>query len=69
MLLRASNYMITHIHGRTLSIVYINKLSTILNLLEKYETVKIHIRNLQILISETFKVKSGIDVKIASDTF
>lgn len=36
-------------------------------LLEKDKVVKIHVRNLQVLVTEMFKVKNNIAPKITSD--
>ena len=48
-------------------IVYIGKFSSFENLLEKDETVKIHVKNLQVLVTKMFKVKNGIAPKLISD--
>lgn len=55
--------------NRTPRLEYMNKVSTIENLTKKEEAVKIHIRKLQILITEIFKVKNGTATKLKSDTF
>ena len=60
---------ISHIHELVLSIVYKDKFSTFENLVEKDKAIKIHVRNLQVLVTETFKVKNGIAPKIISYIF
>ena len=46
-----------------------DKTSSFENLLEKDKAVKIHARNLQILVTEMFKIKNGLAPKIISDIF
>ena len=58
MYIRSIHNKINCIYERALRIVYTNKLSTIENLLEKDQAVKIHIRNLQILLNEISRVKT-----------
>ena len=58
MYIRSIHNKINCIYERALRIVYTNKLSTIENLLEKDQAVKIHIRNLQILVTEISRVKT-----------
>ena len=46
--------------------VYIGKFSSFKNFLEKDEAVKIHVKNPQVLVTEMFKVKNGIALKLIS---
>ena len=58
MYIRSIHNKINRIYERALRIAYTNELSTIENLLEKDQAVKIHIRNLQILVTEISRVKT-----------
>ena len=53
------NNKINRIHERSLRVVYNNKKATFKGLLDKEKAVSIHTRNLQILVTEMFKVKIG----------
>ena len=63
------NNKISRIHKQALSIVCRDKFSTFENILEKDNKVKIHIRNLQDLVTEMLKAKNGIASKIISKIF
>ena len=66
---RSIDNKINHVHERALRIVYKDKFSSFENLLERDKAVKIHFRNLQVLVREMFKVKNGIVPEIISDIF
>ena len=63
------NNKIKRIYERALRIVYKDKFSTFENILENDKAVKIHVRNLQILVTEMYTVKNRISPKIISDIF
>lgn len=58
MYIRSIHNKINCIYERALRIVYTNKLPTIENVLEKDQAIKIHIRNLLILVTEKSIVKT-----------
>ena len=58
MYIRSIHNKINCIYERALRIVYTNKLPTIENVLEKDQAIKIHIRNLLILVTEKSRVKT-----------
>ena len=66
---RSINNKIKRIHQWVLRIIYKGKFSTFENLLEKYKAVKIHVRNMQVLVTEMFKVNNSIASKIINDIF
>ena len=66
---RTLNNRINRIHERSLRVVYNDKKSTFEELLERDKSVTRHIRNLQILVTEMFKVKNGIAPEIMNDVF
>ena len=55
---RALNNKINRIHERALRLVYRDKKSTFEELLNKDNSVKFHIKNLQVIVTEMFKVKN-----------
>ena len=63
------NNRINRIHERALRIVYGDKNATFEELLSKDNSVKIHDRNLQVLVTEMLKVKMGISPVIMKDIF
>ena len=63
------NNRINRIHERALRVVYNNNNATFEELLKKDNSVKIHDRNLQVLVTEMFKVKLGIAPVIMNDVF
>ena len=67
--IRSINNEVNRVHERALRIVCKDKFSPFENLFEKDKTVKIYVRNLQVLVTEIFKVKNGIAPKILSDIF
>ena len=56
---RTWNNKINRIHERSLRLVYNDKKATFKELLDKDKAVSMHTRNLQILVTEIFKVKLG----------
>ena len=60
---------INRIHERALRVVYNDNSGTFEELLLKDNAVKIHDRNLQVLVTEMFKVKQGIAPAIMNDVF
>ena len=54
---RTLNNKINRIHERSLQVVYNDKKVTFKELLDKGKAVIMHTRNLQILLTEKFKVK------------
>ena len=61
---RKQNHDINRIHERALSIVYKDYNSSFDELLEKYNSLRIHDRNLQKLVTEIFKVKMNLGPEI-----
>ena len=66
---RTSNREINRLHGRCLRIIYNDKQSSFIKLLEKDNFVSIHQRNLQILAIEMFKVSNGLSPVLMNDIF
>ena len=58
-----------NIHERALRIVYRDYESTFQQLLKQNKSVSIHQRNLQILATEIFKTKNGLNPVIMEDVF
>ena len=56
---RKLNSRINRIHGKALQIVYQDNISSFQQLLQKDESKTIHQRNLQVLVTEIFKIKIG----------
>ena len=55
---RRINNQINKLHERALRLVYNDKSSSFRELLERDHSVTIHERNIQVLLTEIFKVKS-----------
>ena len=66
---RKLNERINHIHERALRIVYKDFHSSFQELLTKDNSLNIHHRNLQKLVTEIFKVKNGLSPDIMNDVF
>ena len=66
---RGLNNKINNIHKRVLRIVYQDKKSNIQYLLQKYKSVSIHMKNLQYLATEIYKVKYYLSPKTMKDIF
>ena len=66
---RALNNRINKIHERTLRLVYQNKNLSLSELLELDNAVTIHQRNLQVLVTDIFKVKNNLSPEIMKQVF
>ena len=66
---RKLNNRINNIHEFALRIVYRDYESTLQQLLKQNKSVLIHQRNLQILATEIFKTKNGLNSVIMEDVF
>ena len=67
--IRKINTQIDKLHERTLRLVYNDKSSSFRELLERDNSVTIHERNIQVLLTEIFKVKSGVAPEIMTEIF
>ena len=56
----ASNHRINHIHERALRIAYKDYENDFGFLLEQSKSVPVHVRNLQLLMTENYKTKCGL---------
>ena len=63
------NNKISSIHERALRITYYDRKSFFEKLLRKENTVSIHHRNLQVLATEIFKIKSNMVLEILNEIF
>ena len=66
---RKINSQINKLHERALRLVYNDKSSSFWELLERDKSVTIHERNIQVLLTEIFKVKSGVVPEIMTEIF
>ena len=66
---RTINRKINQLHETCLQIIYNDKQSSLIKLLEKDNSVSIHQRNLQILIIEMFKASNGLSPVLMNDIF
>ena len=66
---RKLNERINHIHERALRIVYKDFNSSFQELLTENNSLNIHHRNLQKLVTEIFKVKNGLSSELMNDFF
>ena len=66
---RALNNRINKIHERALRVVYQNKNLSFSELLELDSAVTIHEQNLQVLVTEIFKVKNNLSPEIIKQVF
>ena len=66
---RKLNNRINHSHKRSLRIVYNDYESSFQELLELYNSVLIHHRNICLLAIVLFKVKNGLTIRIISELF
>ena len=66
---RTNNRKINRLHERCLRIIYNDKQSSFNELLEKDGSVSIHIRNIQILATEMFKISKGLSPPIMENIF
>ena len=65
---RTLNHRINHIHERALSLAYKDYQTDFELLLEKRNLVSIHVKNLQLLMTEIYKTKSGLSPPFMKDT-
>ena len=66
---RTLNNQINHLHERCLVIVYNDKKLTYENLLVRDISVSIHVRNLQILVTEILRVHRDLSPSIFKELF
>ena len=66
---RTNNRKINRLHERSLRIIYNDKQSSFIELLEKDNSVSIHQRNLQVIAIEMFKVSNGLLPVLMNDIF
>ena len=66
---RSINNKINRLHERVLRIVYNDFKSSFKKLLEKDGTVSIHVKNLQNLAREMFKISKNFSVPLMSELF
>ena len=66
---RALNYIIKKIHDQALGLVYQNKNLSFNELLELDNAATIHQRNLQVFVTESFKVKNNLSPEIMKQVF
>ena len=66
---RTINTQINKLHERALRLVYNNKSFSFRELLERDNSVTIHERNIQVLLTEIFKVKSGAAPELMAEIF
>ena len=66
---RSLNNRINSIHDRALRITYSDKTSTFQLLLEKDNSVSIHHRDLQTLVTEIFKISNNLSPNIVKEIF
>ena len=60
---------INRIHERALRIIYRDKTSNFTELLQKDNAFTVHQRNLQVLATETYKVKMGLALQVVKELF
>ena len=61
---KKSGNRINYLHERAHRTVYNDNLSTFQKILEKYNSVTIHVRNLRILATEMYKTKENLAAPI-----
>ena len=66
---RTNNRKTNRLHERCLRVIYNEKQSSFIKLLEKSNSVSMHQRNLQILAIEMFKVSNGLSPVLMNDIF
>ena len=66
---RGLNNKINNTHKRALRIVYQDKKSNLQDLLQKDNSVSIHMKNLQYLATEIYKVKNCLSPEIMKEVF
>ena len=66
---KTSDNRINHLHERALRTVYNDSVSSFEKLLEKDNSVTIHVRNLRILATELYKTKENLTAPIMHEIF
>ena len=66
---RTLNNRINNIHERALRLTYKDNKSSFKQLLEKDHSVTVHPKNVQVLVTEIFKVKNNLAPNIMNDVF
>ena len=66
---RENNRKINRLHERCLRTIHNDKQSSFNGLLEKDGCILIHERNLQVLVTEMYKVSSGLSTPLMKDIF
>ena len=66
---RTLNNRISSIHERALRLLYKDNQSSFKELLENVHSVTVHHKNLQVLVTEIFKVKNDLDPDIIKNVF
>ena len=66
---RTLNNRINNIHERALILTYKDNKSSFKQLLEKDHSVTVHQKNLQVLVTEIFKVENNLAPDIMKDVF
>ena len=66
---RKINTQINKLYERTFRLVYSDKSSSFRKLLERDNSVTIHERNIEVLLTEIFKIKSGAAPEIMAEIF
>ena len=66
---RASDNRINHLYEHALRTVYNGNMSTFKKLLEKDNSVTIHVRNLRILAAELYKTKENLAAPLMHEIF
>ena len=66
---RTLNNRINNIHERALRLTYKDNQSSFEELLEKDHSVTVHHKNLQVLVTEIFKVKNNLAPDIMKNVF
>ena len=66
---RGLNNKINKVHDRALRLVYEDKISSFESLLERDKSVSLHVKNLQYLATEIFKIKNDLSPEIMKEVF
>ena len=66
---KESNNLLNKIHERFLRITYKNQKTSYHNLLETHNELTIHQRNLQVLMTEIYKIVNGVAPRIMNSLF
>ena len=67
--MRTLNHRINHIHERALRFAYKDSQTDFGSLLEQRNLVSIHVKNLQLLMTEIYKTRSGLSPPFMKDIF